>query len=1078
MAISGSSDVLGWRNISALPVAALRYPDGHVETMSWVGVTSRAPSASRKLPYEPLATTPCAGFVVTPSGSLCSASAAFGRHRSIYSRCPPSATTVSASGVLYCGDSKTIRALGLYSDGRVYDNVASNIRLELQNAGTNLTSIPVVFPSSMPDGVAHIEATIDGKVKSVGVESPGGGFSSPPSVHFIGGGGTGASAVAIIEGPVAEVEVINPGDGYISPPTVRFSGIGIHGSATAAVSGGSITGISVTRGGNYRNTPPAVEIIPDKSLTEISVTDGGEGYSSSPTVVICHTGRAAGASASAKISASVVEVVVVSSEGEYSPEEPPEVSFVSSDGQGGGATAVAVVDPETGRITSVNIVSGGSGYTSPPVVQVQGAARLSARISGPVASVTVTSAGHGFDAPPVVLFQGGGGRGATAVASIAAFGSGATAVAKISGKVVAVTVTSEGSGYQESPRVRFSGGGSSLLTQAFDDLVAGSITDKDYDARPNTPVAQCRIEGPIKEFSVLNGGNWYTNYASITSSSLSWNAGTNIAFLSQGEDGRATVPWFTAHGSFINAIQLHRDILRSNYVDALDGLAEPTFATASGSQIEQSCFTAANNYPGGPVTINSSPTERSGLFRQRPYICPMNGPIFYVDAVDGLRFTSLGLRKPIRFQATAQGETTEILHWFIDGVGTGVGFESRPFFTETGGLYERYLRAEELEGKRIQLAFILGSRPYDATYNGLKGSLWVSRTLKMSMLRFLSPPEFSVQDVAGTGAVIQATIDGDGAITSASFVSQGSGYTDRMVLQVSSFSVAKTPCVARCVVGNSGRVAHVIVDSAGSGFLSPVAVAHDGRGSGCLLRAVRDSDGDSPAGIASIEVLSGGAGYSADSPPSVFVYDAKNVDNEMANAFSDALLEYPARPATATWAFVYTPISCSAGFFKYIDHDARDSLLFNGILQTPPFAAFPGRHATSAWASDVNAAMQTSGLPKMTENINGNQVRVPAMDVFVRIERVRSARHRVLANGGGIFVGETPDSGFIQLRTTNPPVYDTLPQLSVAGSHADEMPAITAAFVQHDPQSATGSEYAGVNTFDNNVGLFFANRVV
>jgi hypothetical protein len=1073
MSIAGSNSVVGWR-MASLPIAALKYPDGHLEGMNWVGVASRRPSASRKLPYASLRTTSCPGLVVTPSGSFCTALADFGSRRSIYSRCTPDETTVSSSGIIYCETSKTIRALGLYSDGRTPDVIASNIRLELQHAGSNLTSIPVVFPSSMPPGVARVEATIDGKVKSVGVESPGGSFSSPPSVHFLGGGGTGASAVATIEGPVAEVEITEGGGGYISPPIVRFSGIGIHGSATAVVNNGTVTGISVSSGGYYRDSPPVVEIIPDKSLTEVVVTSGGGGYSSSPTVVICHTGRSSGASATATISASVVEVVVLSSEGGYSAEDPPEVSFVSADGRGGGATAIAVVDPETGRITSVDVLSGGSGYTSPPVVRVAGAAMLSARISGPVASVEINSAGRGFDSPPAVLFQGGGGQGASATASIASFGSGATAVATISARVVAITVTNGGSGYQESPRVRFSGGGNGLLTEAFDDLVAGRITDKEYDAHPTTPVAQCRIEGPIKEFSILSGGDRYTNYYSVFSLSLNrLSAGTNIPFFSLGEDGFGVAPWFTAHGSFISTREPYYNA--SRHIGAFSEIQEPVSSTVRGSQIEQACFSAADTYPGGPVSANSPPTERSGLFHQRPYISPMNGPVFYVDAVDGLRFTSLGLRKPIRFEGTAGGETTEITNFFIEGVGTGVDGESRTFSAGVGVFYERYLRAEQLEGKKVALSFLLGLRPYRNTRNASTTSLWASPTLNMSMLRFVSPPLFSVQDVAGSGATIQSTIDGDGMIASADFSSQGSEYTDRTVLVVSSFNVAKSPCAARCVVDGSGRVSHVTVDAAGGGFLSPVAVAHDGKGSGCLLRAVRSSSGDAPAGVAAIEVLSGGSGYSVESPPSVFVYDAKDVDAEMAEVFSNALLKHPVRPATGMWGFQRTPISCAAGVFKFVDHDAKVSSTF-GSSTPPPFAAFPGRHVTSAWASDVYASMWGINLPKMTESFNGNQVSVPAMDVFVRIDRVRSVCHRLLASASVIHIGESPDSGYVIPLSTNPEPYVALPQLHFSGAYADEMPTLSAGFVQHDPSSLTAVEYTGAGAFGSDSGMFFAKR--
>ena len=66
-----------------------------------------------------------------------------------------------------------------------------------------------------------------------------------------------------------------------------------------------------------------------------------------------------------------------------------------------------------------------------------------------VASVTVNSGGSGYTSAPVVSFTGGGGSGAAATATVAA------------GQVTAITMTSGGSGYTSAPTVAFSGGGGS-----------------------------------------------------------------------------------------------------------------------------------------------------------------------------------------------------------------------------------------------------------------------------------------------------------------------------------------------------------------------------------------------------------------------------------------------------------------------------------------------------------------------------------------------------------------------------------------------------------------------------------------
>jgi hypothetical protein len=64
-----------------------------------------------------------------------------------------------------------------------------------------------------------------------------------------------------------------------------------------------------------------------------------------------------------------------------------------------------------------------------------------------VDTISVTAGGTGYTSEPTVTLSGGGGKGATATATIA------------SGAVSAVNVTSPGSGYTSAPSVAFTGGG-------------------------------------------------------------------------------------------------------------------------------------------------------------------------------------------------------------------------------------------------------------------------------------------------------------------------------------------------------------------------------------------------------------------------------------------------------------------------------------------------------------------------------------------------------------------------------------------------------------------------------------------
>lgn len=77
-----------------------------------------------------------------------------------------------------------------------------------------------------------------------------------------------------------------------------------------------------------------------------------------------------------------------------------------------------------GRVTSVTVTNGGTGYTSAPTVVftsstgVTVATATATVTDGAVTSVSVTNGGQGYTTAPVVSFVGGGGSDATATASV------------------------------------------------------------------------------------------------------------------------------------------------------------------------------------------------------------------------------------------------------------------------------------------------------------------------------------------------------------------------------------------------------------------------------------------------------------------------------------------------------------------------------------------------------------------------------------------------------------------------------------------------------------------------------------
>ena len=151
--------------------------------------------------------------------------------------------------------------------------------ITVTNRGGGYTSIPTVGISSAPVGgktASAVAEMIGGivvcnenispsakSVQSVKIVNAGFGYTTPPGVRFIGGGGKGATAVATIgDGIVGVITVTNSGSGYVNIPNITFTGISsISASATAVVSAaGSITSILITNAGLGYTESPVITI--------------------------------------------------------------------------------------------------------------------------------------------------------------------------------------------------------------------------------------------------------------------------------------------------------------------------------------------------------------------------------------------------------------------------------------------------------------------------------------------------------------------------------------------------------------------------------------------------------------------------------------------------------------------------------------------------------------------------------------------------------------------------------------------------------------------------------------------------
>ena len=170
----------------------------------------------------------------------------------------------------------------------------------------------------------------------------------------------------------------------------------------------------------------------------------------------------------------------------------PAFGFSPSATYTAGVTATGAASVASGAVTGIALQSGGSGYTSAPLVTLVGGggtgATATATVSGgAVTGFTIVNAGSGYTSAPTVTVAPGVGTGSLA--------TGTAAVT--SGSVSSISVSAGGSGYTVAPGVTITGGGGTGATATA--TVSG---------------------GAVTGFTVTNGGSGYTSAPTVTVGTL------------------------------------------------------------------------------------------------------------------------------------------------------------------------------------------------------------------------------------------------------------------------------------------------------------------------------------------------------------------------------------------------------------------------------------------------------------------------------------------------------------------------------------------------------------------------------
>jgi hypothetical protein len=307
----------------------------------------------------------------------------------------------------------------------------------------------------------------------------------PPDVTFTGGGGSGASAVAIVDNEynldLTSLKLTNEGTGYITQPNVvitpkpAIDGISsipvstagmyslapivsisggtpvVNAVATVNIGSGSVIGVSISNGGTgYSGVPDVVFSAPTSGVTAVGIatvvggivtaitmTNFGSGYTSAPTISFNGATFTTTAVASPIMGGPITSITMSNQGRQYS--LPPTVSLTRApterDGLGIGVNAGTLGAPVFTRyVYDVFINNGGTGYTNGSAVTFTGgnpsvpASGTAIVTNGVIVGVNFTNNGSGYTSAPTAQFTGGTGASGTPIID---FGIFATARAKM-----------------------------------------------------------------------------------------------------------------------------------------------------------------------------------------------------------------------------------------------------------------------------------------------------------------------------------------------------------------------------------------------------------------------------------------------------------------------------------------------------------------------------------------------------------------------------------------------------------------------------------------------------------------------
>lgn len=347
---------------------------------------------------------------------------------------------------------------------------------------------PVSAPA--PNGVqATASIAVAMKVASVTVNTPGNNYSIPAAITFTDSSGTSikpatgfgtAGVLSVTVMRINDTVFYTGGGGYhplsttiVIPKPADAAANGyvpaVPPSLTPFIAGNSIAGINLNNSGfgyvlpvvtiedtiTHAKSCRAKPVVYGSSgptatgiIDHIAVEEGGSGYST-PTVDISGGGGSGATAYVAVQNGKIIRATVATPGTGY--DVPigkaggtPIVITLKNPGLGTPSSVATFSAVSAGQVTSIAVISGGSGYspTAPPEVIIRGGggtgatAKALVDATGSISSITMTGLGGKYTASPEVIVAG------------SPTGTGAVCVAQVgNGTIIDLVVTNPGAGY-------------------------------------------------------------------------------------------------------------------------------------------------------------------------------------------------------------------------------------------------------------------------------------------------------------------------------------------------------------------------------------------------------------------------------------------------------------------------------------------------------------------------------------------------------------------------------------------------------------------------------------------------------